>query len=292
MSVRKETSMSQAERLRLVFGLTEPAVRRAMRSLRLARGSRGLDAGCGSGCHLELLARQVGPTGRLTALDLSSENLAAAKAAYGREGSGAGARRRLGAQADRATALGPEVAFAQGDICRLPFADGVFDWVWCADTLWAGTGRTGPSAVVAEFARVTRPRGKIALVYWSNQTFLPGYAALEARLNCAFVEWAPYLSGIAPDSQHLRALTWLRDAGLSRLRARTFLAEVKARVRQATREALAISFDMFWGEPAGRVSEADWGEYQRLCDPDSSDFIADDPEYYGFITYTMFWGTR
>jgi ubiquinone/menaquinone biosynthesis C-methylase UbiE len=292
MSGSKETSISQAERLRLVFGLTEPAIRRAVLSLGVPEGSHGLDAGCGAGNHLELLARQVGPTGRLVALDLSSENLAAARAAYGREGIGTEVRRRPEFRAGGERPARPEVEFVQGDICRLPFKEGVFDWVWCADTLWAGTTEAGPATVVAEFARVTRPGGKIALVYWSSQTFLPGYPGLEARLNEAFVRTTPYLGGIAPESHYLRALTWLRKAGLKRPRARTFPAEVKTPTGSAMRETLAVCFDMFWGDLAGQVAAADWEGYRRLCDPDSPDFIADDPDYYAFITYTMFSGTK
>ncbi len=292
MSGSRETSISQAERLRLVFGLTEPAIRQAVRSLGVAEGSHGLDAGCGVGNHLGLLARQVGPTGRLIAVDLSAENLAAARAAYGRAGIGVEEGRRPELQAGGETPAPPEVEFVQGDICRLPFMDGVFDWVWCADTLWAGTTEEGPATVVAEFARVTRPGGKIALLYWSSQTLLPGYPALEARLNEAFVRTTPYLGGIAPESHYLRAATWLRQAGLKRSRARTFPAEVKTPVGPAMRETLAVCFDMFWGDLAGQVTAADWEVYRRLCEPDSPDFIADDFDYYAFVTYTMFWGTK
>jgi SAM-dependent methyltransferase len=239
-----------------------------------------------------LFALRVGPTGRLIAVDLSAENLAAARAVYGREAmtTEPGGRRELQAGGERPAR--PEVEFVKGDICRLPFKEAVFDWVWCADTLWAGTTGEGPAAVVAGFARVTRPGGKIALVYWSSQTFLPGYPALEARLNEAFVRTTPYLGGIAPKSHYLRALTWLRKAGLKRPRARTFPAEVGAPIGPAMRETLAVCFDMFWGDLAGQVATADWDEYRRLCDPDSPHFIADDPDYYAFITYTMFWGTK
>ena len=33
-----------------------------------------------------------------------------------------------------------------------------------------------------------------------------------------------------------------------------------------------------------------WAEFQRLCQPDSPDFILNLPDYYAFFTYTMFYG--
>ena len=47
---------------------------------------------------------------------------------------------------------------------------------------------------------------------------------------------------------------------------------------------------MFWGNLESTLSADDWREYQRLCMPDSEDFVANNPDYYGFITYTLFQG--
>jgi ubiquinone/menaquinone biosynthesis C-methylase UbiE len=292
MSGSEGTSISQPERLRIIFLLTRPALTQAVRALDIPAGSRGLDAGCGAGCHLELLGRRVGSTGRITAFDLSFANLVEAKVAYmsgyvGNEIPEPGQLQERGWELE-----GPTIDFVQGDIRTLPFEAGAFDWVWCADTLWAGMADEGPAAVVAEFARVTGPQGKVALTFWSSQSLLPGYPMLEARLNEAFARSTSYLAGIAPEHHHLRALDWLRAAGLRRLRSKTFLAEVRAPFGRETREALAVCFDMFWGDLQGRVSAAERQAYRRLCMPDSPDFIADIPGYYGFITYTMFWGVR
>jgi demethylmenaquinone methyltransferase/2-methoxy-6-polyprenyl-1,4-benzoquinol methylase len=292
MSGSKETSISQVERLRIIFRLTEPAVRQAVHALRIPRGSRGLDGGCGAGCHLEMLSEQIGSTGRLTAFDLAFDNLAAAHAAYVDEGAGAELGELGGSRARTRVRARPEVDFIQGDICRVPFEKDIFDWIWCADTLWAGTSEEGPEAVVAELARVTRPGGKLAFLYWSSQSLLPGYAGLEARLQAAFVGSAPYLAGVAPEHQHLRALGWLREAGLRRPRAKTFLAEIRGPVDGTIRQALAVCFDMFWGDLEGEVSAEDWHAYRRLCSAESPDFVGDDRGYYGFITYTMFWGAK
>jgi demethylmenaquinone methyltransferase/2-methoxy-6-polyprenyl-1,4-benzoquinol methylase len=49
-------------------------------------------------------------------------------------------------------------------------------------------------------------------------------------------------------------------------------------------------FDMRWPNVASELSSDDLAEFQRLCLPDSPDFILNSPDYYAFFTYTMFWG--
>jgi len=302
----EQTPSSYADQLWVISRITAPAIAQAVEWAGLAEESHGLDAGCGAGCHLEPLARAVGPPGRLTALDISPENLARARESWGslttgcRTGSRAGGAEPViptsGAPGGAVPTGGvpggarPAVDFALGDIRRLPFDDDTFDWVWCADTLWPGRIHSDPVAIVAEFGRVSRPGGKVCLLYWSGQTLLPGYPILEARLNAGFAEWAPYYSETQAEAHHLRAQTWLRQAGLKQLQARTFLAEVRSPIDPATREALAACYAMFWEELEGRVSAADRQAYERLCRPTSPDFIADIPDYYAFMTYTLFSG--
>jgi demethylmenaquinone methyltransferase/2-methoxy-6-polyprenyl-1,4-benzoquinol methylase len=254
-----------------MFHLSAPAIGGAVRALRLPPGSHGLDAGCGAGCHADLLLQQVGSSGRLTALDLSEENLVWARDRHGQ---------------DR------PVDWVQGDLGELPFADASFDWVWCADTLWPGAVTDDPAAVVAEFRRVIRPGGAVALVYWSGQTLLAGYPLLEARLNAAFVQAVPYLADVAPEHHFLRAGAWLTRAGFERVRAKTFLAEIRGPFAGANRQAVAFCFEMFWGGLTERLSARDWESYRNLCDPDSPRFVADAPGYYAFLTYTMFWARK
>ncbi len=266
-----ESLSSPHERLGLMFHLSGPAISQAAGALSLAKGSRGLDAGCGAGCHAGVLSQQVGPAGSLTGLDLSEENLAWARAHHAASGA---------------------TEWVRGDIGRLPFEDDSFDWVWCADTLWPGAVVDDPAAVLTEFKRVVRPGGAVALLYWSSQTLLAGHPALEARLNAAFVETAPYLAGVKPELHFLRAEAWLRAAGFEQARAATFAAQIPAPADALTRRALAACYAMFWSHLAEKVSAADWGAFQRLCDPASADFVAGAPGYHAFLTYTMFSAAR
>lgn len=66
----------------------KPVRERAVRSLCLRPGDRVLDAGCGIGAGFSLLARAVGPTGRVVGVEISPETAAAARRRIERNGWG------------------------------------------------------------------------------------------------------------------------------------------------------------------------------------------------------------
>ncbi|MCP4668459.1 MAG: hypothetical protein GY849_19110 [Deltaproteobacteria bacterium] len=88
----------------------------------------------------------------------------------------------------------------------------------------------------------------------------------------------------------MRALGWFDEAGLEEAEARTFVGDVQAPLSDDIRKALISLFQMLWGEPQPEVSQEDWAEYQRLCQPESPECILNLSDYYAFFTYTMFRG--
>ena len=56
------------------------------------------------------------------------------------------------------------------------------------------------------------------------------------------------------------------------------------------RDALALTIPMFWESARPEVSAEDWADYERLTDPESADYILNLPDYYAFLTYTVFTG--
>jgi demethylmenaquinone methyltransferase/2-methoxy-6-polyprenyl-1,4-benzoquinol methylase len=263
--------------LALAYLLTEPAIRSAIWALPLPPDSRGLDAGCGIGLHIPLLVKAVAPGGHVTGLDLSPAFLERAEAIAGEAG------------------VSEHTRFREGDLNRLPFDDGTFDWVWSVDTVWPGPKEWGcpakePLPLVSELARVVKPGGIVAIVFWSSQKLLPGYPLLEARLNVTSPANAPFTQGMRPEVHCLRALGWLHDARLQEPTARTFVADVHAPLSDDIRSALTATFQMFWGETQPEVTPEDWAEFQRLCQPASPDFILNLPDYYAFLTYSLFYG--
>ncbi|MEU9041736.1 MULTISPECIES: methyltransferase domain-containing protein [unclassified Kitasatospora] len=105
-------------------------------------GSRVLEAGCGVGAQtVHLLA--AGPGALLTAMDLSAESLAQARA-------------RVAAQMPDA-----KVTWHHGDLHRMPFPDGAFDHVFLCFVL---EHLPDPADGLAALRRVLRPGGTITVI--------------------------------------------------------------------------------------------------------------------------------
>ncbi|MHB8812800.1 MAG: methyltransferase domain-containing protein, partial [Steroidobacteraceae bacterium] len=68
-------------KLRLFNDFAAPELRLAVAGLRLARGMRVLDAGCGTGQLLRWFQDAVGPDGWVVGIDLSAAHAQAARAA-------------------------------------------------------------------------------------------------------------------------------------------------------------------------------------------------------------------
>jgi demethylmenaquinone methyltransferase/2-methoxy-6-polyprenyl-1,4-benzoquinol methylase len=233
-------------------------------------GTHGLDIGCGIGLQTSLLAAATGLNGRVTGLDISAELLT-----YARD------RIKSLAGADR-------IAFKEGDMLNLPFPDDSFDWVWSADCVGYPAGDLLP--VLKEITRVVRPGGTVAILAWTSQQLLPGYAMLEARLNATCSAYAPFLQNKNPESHFQRALRWFPKAGITEAVARTFVGDIQAPLSAECRIALTSLFEMLWAGAQPTASEADNLEYRRLCRAESPDCILNLPEYYAFFTYTLFAG--
>lgn len=262
------THHTYAELLALSDRMREPLFRTIIASLPFSPGSRGLDAGCGIGSHSFLLADSVGPGGSVTGCDHSSELLAMAAAAA------------------ESSPLRQRISFEKEDIYAMSYGDESFDWVWSVDCIGYFAGRN--PALLKEVKRVLKPGGCAALLIWSSQQLLPGYPALEARLNATSAGIAPFTPLMTPEAHHLRLLSQLRDAGLRDATARTFAGEILTPADEQARSAIAALFSMRWEEARTELSAEDWAEFERLCDPESPDFIARDPGYYAFYTYTLF----
>jgi len=250
--------------------LREPVVLSAIQALQLPPGTRGLDVGCGNGSHTLLLAETVMPAGHVTGIDLSPEQLA-----YARE-------------AAEESELSEHVSFREGDMNNLPFDDDTCDWVWSMDCVGYAPVESLP--LIRELVRVVKPGGNVAILAWSSQQLLPGFPALEARINATSAGIAPFVKGKNPEKHFLRALGWYRDAGLEDLTTQTFVGGVHAPLSDDVYAELLSLFQMRWPGMESELAQDDWAKYQRLCLPESPDFILDHPDYYAFFTYSMFHG--
>jgi len=250
--------------------LREATLRDMIKVLQLPDGSQGLDAGCGIGLQCLLLAEEVGLTGHVTGLDVSAEMLA------------------RGQDIVKEAGLSERVSFQEGDVANLPFDNNTFDWVWSVDCV--GYAPWEPLPLLKELARVVKPGGIVAIAAWSSEKLLPGYPRLEARLGATSDGIAPFVQGKKPELHFLRALGWFQELGLRDPKAKAFAGSFCAPLKDEIRNALVALFDMRWPGVSTELSPDDLVEFQRLCLPDSPDFILNLPDYCAFFTYTMFWG--
>jgi len=258
------------KRLDLSDVLRVPVIRNVIDTMQLPPGSKGLDAGCGTGFYTLMLSEVIGDRGHVTGLDIEEYFLARGRSLAVKSG------------------LTERVSFIKGDIRTLPFDNDSFDWVFSMDLI--GHLQTDPVVLIKELARTVKPGGIIYILNWSSQMLLPGYPVLEARLNATSSGIAPFDTKMKPELHSMRVLEWFHLANLREINVRTYVEDISAPLSKQTRKALLDLFEMRWGEDNLELSEDDQLEYQRLCRVESPDLILNLPGYYGFFTYSLFQG--
>ena len=129
-------------------------------ALEIAPGGSVVEVGCGGGHLVREVALAVGSAGRAVGVDLSSDQLAAAREHC------AGVAR---------------AEFIEGDAGDLPFEDATFDGYAAVNTL---EYVPDPDAALAEARRVLRPGGRIATisVLWDHWQYHGAEPALTRRM--------------------------------------------------------------------------------------------------------------
>lgn len=228
----------------------------------LRPGWRLLDAGCGSGSFLPLLAEQVRPQGRIDAVDLAAEHVAAVTAQI------------------TGVALPCPVGVRQGSVADLPFPARTFDALWSANVTQY-LDDAGLAAMLAEARRVVRPGGLVA-VKESEIT------ALQVQPAPPTLLWHLFEAGLrAGDAQvygSLRAVdlpAWFRRAGLCNIRRRLFVAERSAPLRPAE-EAFCRELLQWLAQRAATLDlplqeQAQWRQIGAV---DAPDHILRSPDFY------------
>lgn len=113
-----------------------------------ATDARVLDAACGTGIVARTVADRLGPSASITGVDLNPAMLQVA------------------------SRVAPGLDWREGDVCDFPLEDASFDTVLCQMALMFVTDRC---AALAEFARVVRTGGTVALVVPASLAAQPAY---------------------------------------------------------------------------------------------------------------------
>ncbi|HRF46032.1 MAG TPA: class I SAM-dependent methyltransferase [Anaerolineales bacterium] len=151
----------------------------AIHQAQIQNGQRILEVACGTGRATLDLARAVGDTGRVDALDLSAAMLEQAQTKIERAG------------------LGARVHFTPDDARQLPYPDAQFDLLYNG-YMFDLIPLDGFAPILAEFRRVLKPGGKLVLVNMSKPDdritmFERIYARGWAVMPCRPVLMSPYL---------------------------------------------------------------------------------------------------
>lgn len=253
--------MTGAAWLDVHFAACRPEYEAILRSVGLQPGWRVLDAGCGSGSYLPLIAEAVGPTGTIAALDLAPDNVATVT-------------RRVAAWA-----LATPVEARAGSVLALPYEDDAFDAAWFAATSQYLTDEELATAL-AEFRRVVRPGGLVAIKDLDGTVlrFLPAPVNIFAHL---FETVARNGEGQFAGTMRTPALgSWLRRAGLSDVQMRTTLVERSAPLRSPERQLWSDYLAYFAPLALRHVLPAhDRVLWRRLTDPTERERLLDDPDF-------------
>ena len=233
-----------------------------------------LDAGCGAGSFLPLIAEQVGATGKLTAVDLAPENVELTRERI--EGWG----------------LANVVEVREASILELPFEDNAFDGVWCANvSQYLAEEELDRS--LRDSVRVTRPGGLVAMKETAGifTTFEPAPpAAKHLPLTAAARQKGD--SAYSGTFRTWRLKSLMERSGLVNTRQRTMLAELRAPLTNLERLGIGKLLALHAEVAAGLELPAEYQDFwEKQQDPDSLDSILNHPEFYFAKGLTLALGT-
>jgi SAM-dependent methyltransferase len=261
------TARDYSRKLGLFNACAEPELRQAIASLALTRGMQVLDAGCGTGEALGWLRDAVGDEGVVVGLELAAAHVLAA-------------RHNVAAH----------TLIVQADVLKPPLPDAVFDLIWCVNTI---NHLRDPVIGAQRLASLLRRGGRLAL---GQSSLVPDmYFAWDSRLERVVNEAVRqyYRERYRLEERDLTAIRSmvgvLRKANMSHVSARTFVIERVAPL-SATDQAYLLEaiFQDTWNERLRPyLSDEDYQELCRLCDPRSPAFALRRPDFHFLQTLTV-----
>ena len=248
-------------------------LRAMVESLPIREGQTVLDMACGDGVYAPMLADRVGALGRVVAVDLLPAYLDLARK-----------------EAEKSS-VAKIIEFTAAPIEALPFDDGTFDFVWCAQSFYS---LPDPVEALRHLVRVTKPGGIVAVLEGDtlHHVILPWPVEVELTIRAA------ELKALTEESdkprkfyvgRQLRGV--FRKAGLIDIEAHTW----------ATDRAFPLSddertyFTEYLKEVAGRVGDdlkagPIRDTFHRLINPSSREFMLDDPDLMVTCIDQVVWG--
>jgi ubiquinone/menaquinone biosynthesis C-methylase UbiE len=263
--VRKTTStghsMAEGAYLDKHFECMRSEYEAMLRSAGIQPGWRVLDAGAGGGSFLPLMDELVGVAGQIDALDLAPENVRLIK-----QGIESG---------QFLSTIEPQV----GSLLELPYDVDVFDLVWCANvTQYLSDDEL--TQMLQEMYRVTLPGG-LVVIKESDLAGCRQCAPLDPMLFWHLLEAASQIQQVAGALRTTILPRWFRSTGFDLVSYKTFHGERRQPLEPADIEFLNDLLS-FWGNLAIDLGlpEDELVHWRRLIDPEASDYLLKDPDFY------------
>lgn len=262
-------AMSEAKWLDVHFEVARKEYEAMIRDAGLQPGWHVLDAGCGGGSFLPLMSELVGPTGKITALDLAPENVAVV-------------RERI---ADGHFAC-PVEAY-EGSILSLPFEDDALDAIWCSNVVQYLTEAEFHQAA-AEFLRVLRPGGLLAIKDYDVTPYLLG--PLEPELIWRWLAARRQYEQVVGAQHALCFRKWLSTAGFTVGTHKTYVDEDQHPLTEHQRALLrgGLRFFASLAEELPDLSAEDKKIWRRrVADIDAPEHIIHEADFYMRRAYAL-----
>jgi ubiquinone/menaquinone biosynthesis C-methylase UbiE len=242
-----------------------------IQDLHLKCGSRIVDAGCGPGLWTPLLARAIGPQGRIVGVDLSAEALVTAR------------HRSQGERYER------QVSYKQGSMEHLPVPYGSINTIFSANV---SQYLPEPVETFAAVGRYLLPGGRLAIkdIDFGTMHFSSVNPALQARVFQARALWEEQRP---PEEGFLFEDSWvgsklagyLQDAGYRDVQEKTYRITRSAPLDPDFRSYLQGITNWFVCEEAPLLDQADIKHWLRTftdgqaCAFDQETFAYEETEY-------------
>ena len=263
-SARRETGRSKLPDYARMMSAYHRAFARELKeivsSLTIRQGDRVVDFACGDGSYSRWLAQQVGPDGKVVALDISAAFLDVAR------------------QKSQASAMWRRIQFVQGDLRHLPLAPGSFDLVWCAQSLYS---LPDPVDALQRMSGSLRGGGHLAVL--ENDEFhhvlLPWPVELELALKKAellsFMDQSDrprkfYVGRYLPQA--------FRDAGLVKCRARSIAFSRSAPLDRTSRAFFGGYLEDLWRRVRPHLEPGIRKRVECLALPGSDQYLLSSPD--------------
>lgn len=241
-----------------------------IRDLSLEPGSLVVDAGCGPGLWTPLLARAIGPQGRILGVDISSEALVTAQ------------RRSKGKWYARL------VEYKQGLMEQLPLPVGSADVIFSANV---SQYLSDPIATFAAMGRYLVPGGRIVIkdIDFGTMRFSNVDAGLQARVFQARERWeevrVKYGYAFEDSWVGSKLAGYLRAAGYDDVQEKSYKILRAFPLSQDFRSYLQGIAEWFVCEDAPLLDDADLTSWLRCfladgwCVLDEQDFVSEETEF-------------